>query len=254
MFLDQLCPELFIKSFGSMFRNPKAETETELECEKAFLLCRPFGNSEGFPWLGIEKLGQLIDQTEAREILEKTYGFTAKDYYRLATEKCFDDTFLAGMYAVGNLYFDFGAGFGNEGRRDIRGNFSDGVLRFEQEAELPDGVKAVRFDPIEGNYCRVYGCEISCGEESLEWYAENAVKVGDSWFFGDVDPKIIIPVNPSVKVVHIKAECQIFRQDDLGIAELFQVVNESVRDKQMVEAQREHIKSLMWIKNIEDEI
>ena len=112
----------------------------------------------------------------------------------------------------------------------------------------------MRFDPIEGNYCRVYGCEISCGGEPLEWQAENAVKVGESWFFGDSDPQIIIPVEPSVKAIHIKADCQLFRQDDPGMAELFRIVDEAVQDKRMLEAQKDHIRTLRWIKNIEDEI
>lgn len=84
-FFDDFPDELFKEVFGEYFVNPASETEKELKCEQAFLLCKCIGYSEKNPVLGMMKLEGLFRDPQATEILETKFRYYPKDYYRQNT-------------------------------------------------------------------------------------------------------------------------------------------------------------------------
>ena len=54
-FFDGMDDKLFCDTFRNDFVCPDSETELELECEKAFLLCRPILSEQAVPAAGIRR-------------------------------------------------------------------------------------------------------------------------------------------------------------------------------------------------------
>lgn len=90
-FFDDLTENLFVKTFQNDFRRKEANSEAELECEKAFLLCMPLPNSTTVSAVGIERLFEVMLKPQIRETLEKKYQFIEKDMYKLTGTSMYID-------------------------------------------------------------------------------------------------------------------------------------------------------------------
>ena len=93
-FFDDMNPELFVRTFRPYFRKAEASSREELLCEQAFLLCNCNYGGKANPILGIMKLEELLNSPSTAEVLENTYGFTAKSYYKLTQQHIFCDSFI----------------------------------------------------------------------------------------------------------------------------------------------------------------
>lgn len=93
-FFDDMSNELFQRTFQSEFRNPSAKSYEELECEKAFLLCKPIQPSQAVQPAGIEKFLELFANPAVKEVLEGEYGFCEKDFYELTGLHIYYDRYL----------------------------------------------------------------------------------------------------------------------------------------------------------------
>lgn len=80
-FLDEIDDDLFIRTFGENFRNKNSHTKIELECEKAFLLCSSAYGAKGCSFLGMNRLAELLEREDTRQILKEKFSFTQKDFY-----------------------------------------------------------------------------------------------------------------------------------------------------------------------------
>lgn len=93
-FFDDMSDELFRRTFRSEFKNPNAKTCEELECEKAFLLCKPIQPSHAIQPAGIEKFLEIFADPAIKDVLERRYGFYEKDFYKLTGAHIYYDKFL----------------------------------------------------------------------------------------------------------------------------------------------------------------
>ena len=73
------------------FINKEASSKEELECEKAFLLCRPILNSTVMSAAGVERLYDLMLDPEVKKVLEEKYAFTEKSMYELTKTSIYFD-------------------------------------------------------------------------------------------------------------------------------------------------------------------
>ncbi len=88
-YLESLTKEEFIQIFKKDMRNPDAQSEKEIACEKAFLLWKK-GNC-----FSEKHFIELLEDEECRDILERNYQFTLNDFYRMNTEPMyFDQSFM----------------------------------------------------------------------------------------------------------------------------------------------------------------
>ena len=93
-FFDDMSDELFRKTFQGEFRNKEAQSREELECEKAFLLCKPILSSQMVPPSGLEKFLEIFADSSLKCVLEEKYGFVEKDFYELMGEHVYNDVIL----------------------------------------------------------------------------------------------------------------------------------------------------------------
>ena len=90
-FFDDMTDELFVATFKTDFINKEASSKEELECEKAFLLCRPILNSTVMSAAGVERLYDLMLDPEVKKVLEEKYAFTEKSMYELTKTSIYFD-------------------------------------------------------------------------------------------------------------------------------------------------------------------
>ncbi len=93
-FFDDMSGELFQRTFRSEFRNPDAKSYEELECEKAFLLCKPIQPSQAVQPAGTEKFLEIFANPAIKDVLESKYGFYEKDFYKLMGTHIYYDRYL----------------------------------------------------------------------------------------------------------------------------------------------------------------
>lgn len=82
-FFDDMDNQLFCETFREDFVCRDSQTEAELECEKAFLLCHPIYSETLIPPAGIRRLHELFRRPEMARLLEEKYHFTIKDFYEM---------------------------------------------------------------------------------------------------------------------------------------------------------------------------
>ena len=90
-FFDDMPDDLFKITFGKYFRNSHASSTEELACEKAFLLCRPWGQNEIISNVGVEAFIDLFQNPGMVDVLEKTYGLNIKNLYELTGHHLYND-------------------------------------------------------------------------------------------------------------------------------------------------------------------
>ena len=88
---DDMPEDVFLAAFQDDFICKASVTPQELECEKAFILCK---SQIGWEWTapaGIEKLKELFRDDEMKDILEKKFNFSIKDLYRMNAKNIYFD-------------------------------------------------------------------------------------------------------------------------------------------------------------------
>lgn len=88
-FFDQMPDELFRESFGNDFVNPDSDSHEEFLCEQAFLLCRCIRGEDINPVLGLIKLGELLQNSELKDVLKEKFHYTQKDFYEQTVRRLF---------------------------------------------------------------------------------------------------------------------------------------------------------------------
>lgn len=88
-FFEEMDEQLFCQTFGDDFVCPDSKTEIELECEKAFLLCRPIASEKIIPAAGIHKMFMLLRNPETAKLLEEKFDFGVKAFYEMTGNTLF---------------------------------------------------------------------------------------------------------------------------------------------------------------------
>lgn len=97
---DDMSDETFIEAFGDQFVCSDSMSEEELECEKAFMLCKPQRGWDGTPPEGIRRLKSLFESSRSKALLEDKYHFSIKDLYELTSAHIYSDTVLKEEYST----------------------------------------------------------------------------------------------------------------------------------------------------------
>ena len=93
-YFEDMSDELFIKAFSQYFLKKDSLSLEDLECEKAFLMCRPQEGWDGIAPAGLRRLHELLVDEKIKVVLEQDYYFGIKDYYKLLGNHMYDDVFL----------------------------------------------------------------------------------------------------------------------------------------------------------------
>ena len=93
-YFEDMSDELFIKAFGKYFRKKGQLNPEQLECEKAFLMCRPQDGWNGIPPAGLGRIHELLMNNKTKKILEDDYNLGIKDYYKLLGNHLYNDSLL----------------------------------------------------------------------------------------------------------------------------------------------------------------
>lgn len=91
-FFDDISDDDFIKAFRKDFVRADASSKAEIECEKAFLVCKAYGG--GVAPEGIKKLQELFEKPEIKNVLESKYNFNIKEFYELNSEHLYFDVYV----------------------------------------------------------------------------------------------------------------------------------------------------------------
>ena len=91
-FFEGMSDEVFVDAFSEDFVCPDSSTKDELACERALLLCRPpVGWISKVNPAGLRALRELLNRPDARELLERRYGFTVHSFYELTGSHYYND-------------------------------------------------------------------------------------------------------------------------------------------------------------------
>lgn len=86
-FFDYISDDLFIALFHDSFKRKDSVTSAELACEKAFFLQKAYCAPEPF----LIAIQRLLSDAETSEVLQKKFGFTPKDFYKINAERRYFD-------------------------------------------------------------------------------------------------------------------------------------------------------------------
>ena len=78
----------------NIFRKKGQLNPEQLECEKAFLMCRPQDGWNGIPPAGLGRIHELLMNNKTKKILEDDYNLGIKDYYKLLGNHLYNDSIL----------------------------------------------------------------------------------------------------------------------------------------------------------------
>ena len=253
-YLNSIEKQTFLHAFQQDFRNLTSSSDAEIECEKAFILCRAFYRSGEFSWLGMEKLANILRREEGRELLEKKYSFTAKDYYQITKQACFDRTFIAEQFAEGTVYFNYGQGYSEEDSLKVKAKVNARKLEYQFEITVPGDVQEVRFDPLEGSICILEFMEIMSNGRKLRWFPRLAVEFQNGCFFSNGDPQIVICGALAGETISVHSVLEVIQVNcDYNLKKACKQIEKLLEGKALLSAKESHIKVLEKILEIQQE-
>ncbi len=84
--IERLSDEQMKQFFGNRFRNKNAQSHTEIELEKAFLLMACMAEAPSLKVLGLRQMEKALRIPGAADVLHKTYGIKMNDIYQLSKD------------------------------------------------------------------------------------------------------------------------------------------------------------------------
>jgi len=118
-----------------------------------------------------------------------------------------------GKEIIGTLYFDDGAGFGEN--NCIKVKRSSNSNDFKQRFDIPKGIHMLRLDPIESKACVLENIGIISNCGALEIEALNGKEFDNFIIFDNTDPQILIDIQGKT-VQWIEIEFTILAFDDMA--------------------------------------
>lgn len=206
-FFESVSMEMFREGFGESLIRPEFAGDVEFQCEKAFLYARsPIPMARA---IGVEWLHGLLNDKNAAGVLATRYSFSTKQFFELLRTT---DSFNCLGGHVSTIFLDTGAGWvaGHEVRTLIHAVGGEFALRFELPAA--PGLKALRWDPIEGRTCcvRIESIEYVNTDGGThcvpgEALASNGICSSPGTIeFETTDPSVWWSVNEGVKRVSVR--------------------------------------------------
>ena len=87
-FFDDVTQELFTEAFSSLIKHKDLPSNTHFEIEKAFIYFTPVHTlSRIYRIIGLQKLYELLDKEEARNVLKRDYNFDQRLFHSLMGER-----------------------------------------------------------------------------------------------------------------------------------------------------------------------
>lgn len=91
---------------------------------------------------------------------------------------------------LGELYLDFGDGFSEKSKLASAYTLGEDVV--ELSFELPDGVKRLRFDPVEAGGYALQDFQVSLDGNAIDYELPNGIEIDGIILFPEVDPQILL--------------------------------------------------------------
>ena len=231
-YLEDMDSGLFISCFKDMFIRSDSFSINELNCEKAFLLYRRTDNM-GSRVKGLYKLAKLLDDSEARTLLEKKFNFTSKDFYGLCKEHYYNDpVFIKNIeqYLTTDVFVYFMTDSENERYCSISNKIRIEDGRISCRLVIPDNAVKLRFDPADNKGCIMRNLNISSNGNNLKCKPINGHKIGELWIFDTKDPQISIEVSEGFNGI-LDIQSEIFCSDsDLFLSFVKDIYNTDKTD------------------------
>jgi hypothetical protein len=208
-FFDDVPADLLREAFHHRIIRPTCDGELELRCEQAFLYLR--SSFRLHQLIGVERLHDLLRDPNSADVLATLYGFTPAS---LADALTHLDVMNQLSATTSSVFVDTGNGFREDERIQVLADSaaSEFCLRFD----LPrvGAVRAVRWDPLEGFWCRVRltnaSYEASDGRSNaidLSRLDSNGTTQGDGTIvFDTFDPICVLPITGDITALTIQGE------------------------------------------------
>lgn len=118
---------------------------------------------------------------------------------------------------LSNIYLDMGNGFTEKQAIKLYGVLQNGQFNiFNRKFNLPQGVKSIRFDPVEGAICVIKNMEVITNGGILKWTAIDGIFVDEFIIFTNTDPKFLIDLEDKpTEWVKIRADVFVFDNVDI---------------------------------------
>ncbi len=149
-FFESVPIELFREAFAESLIRPDFTGDIEYRIEQAFLFARsvlPMSRA-----IGVERVHELMSAKDTAKVLRERYDFTSANFFDLLRTA---DAFNLLGGCVSTIFLDTGGGWiaGQEVRVPI--NPVAGPFHVRFTLPVSPGLKALRWDAIEGRTCRV---------------------------------------------------------------------------------------------------
>lgn len=205
-FFDDIPMELFKEMFPDLVRNPAFVTEPEYKCEQAFVWLK--SPIDTLRLLGVEKLYDLLQDTEARHLLSRTYAFTHKTFAN--TTKVLD--VLRDYPDQSHIFIETEGEFPGQKQLSCPSNTTHEGFTLHYDLSGVGRVRSVRWQPVEGRYSKVRVEDISVWDAAgrtasvdLDRIASNGQQLAERiHLFLTPEPMFSLPIEGDIAGIAIK--------------------------------------------------
>lgn len=107
---------------------------------------------------------------------------------------------------MSHLYLDTGNDFNGAEMVEVKAEYVQGYYKVSYEFTPPQGLRRLRFDPVEMQNCIVSGLRICQGEKELPILFHNGIQTENALFLPKDDPMVCMEVTESTEVLCVEAE------------------------------------------------
>jgi glycosyltransferase involved in cell wall biosynthesis len=214
-FFDDCPDELFREAFAAQLRRPDLVSPIASACEQAFLYLespRPV-----LRYIGMERFQELFRDPGTTDVLTNDFRFPIVSFVSRLKEI---DPFDRHQGVVSTAFVDTVAGF-NPNELVTIGVAADPHFRISFDLTKFSSISAVRWDPVEGRFCRVALQRVAWRDREdretvvdLASIHSNGHTIGLAAFeFETIDPMIFIPISGDIADLRLEGTWTIDRPD-----------------------------------------
>ena len=104
------------------------------------------------------------------------------------------------------LYLNYGKGYNEENALSVNICADEKVIHFSYRFNINPGAKSIRFDPVDKEFCIVRNIEIISDNGDVSIISHNGVKIGETYYFDNVDSQFELKIDSNSSFLDIEAE------------------------------------------------
>ncbi len=145
------------------------------------------------------------------------YALSILEHELEETKAYNSDNFLFPQEHYMTIFFDTGNGFNELEKKTYHYICYNNKALFDFDISIPPKTKKVRFDCIEGRFCILKTISFINNDRNLEYQILNGKQIENNILFLDIDPQIIISINPEITSFKVKGEIEVCYSNNLDI-------------------------------------